>query len=352
MRNFRRAAGETDAPFAGMFFNDSDVYKWLEAAFSALAEGSGPGTRRHGGGNRRDASSARNGRTVISTLTFSRERADQRWTDPDLHELYCAGHLFQAAVAHWRVTGSDRLLQVARRFADYLAATFMDAPDRRDWVDGHEEVKLALVELYRATGERRYLDLARYFLEARGHGFMNRETERGAAYFQDDRPFRDLERLEGHSVRAMYYACGAADVLLETGDETLHAPLVRLWERMTRREMYVSGGLGSRWQGEEFGRDFELPNERAYAETCAAIGSVMWNWRMLALDGEARYADLLEWTLYNAVLPGLSLDGSIISTKIPWPTMDRTVGRVGSAARAVRRTSRACWRSFPRISTA
>ena len=308
LRNFLRAAGDTDEPFAGMFFNDSDVYKWLEAAASTLAGNSAPELAAAVDDTVTLIERAQRPDGYVNTY-FSRERAGQRWTNPDMHEMYCAGHLFQAAVAHRRATGSERLMQVARRFADHLAANFMAASGQRDWVDGHEEVKLALVELFRETGERRHLDLTRHFLEARGHGFMNREGERGAAYFQDDVPFRELKRWEGHSVRAMYYACGAADTLLETGDETLHATLVRLWERMTRREMYVTGGLGSHWQGEEFGRDFELPNERAYAETCAAIGSVMWNWRMLALDGDARYADVLEWTVYNAVLPGVSLDG-------------------------------------------
>jgi uncharacterized protein len=223
--------------------------------------------------------------------------------------MYCAGHLFQAAVAHFRATGSERLLDVAIRFADHICDTF--GPEgKRHAVDGHEEVEMALVELFRVTGERRYLEEALYFVDARGHGMLGRPYgQHEPSYSQDHEPLRDQSEVLGHAVRALYLYSGAADVYAETGEPDLLRALVRLWKNMTTRRMYVSGGLGSRHEGEAFGKDFELPNERAYAETCAAIGSVMWNWRMLGLEGEARYADLIEHTLYNAVLPGLSLDG-------------------------------------------
>jgi DUF1680 family protein len=241
---------------------------------------------------------------------FTFERAAERWTNFDLHEMYCAVHLVQAAVAHFRATGSERLLDVATRFADHICDTFGPEEGKRHAVDGHEEVEMALVELFRVTGERRYLKGARYFVDARGHGLLGRPYgQHDPSYSQDHKPLRDQSEVVGYAVRALYLYSGAADVCAETGEPALIETLERLWKNMTMRRMYVSGGLGSRYEGEAFGRDFELPNERAYTETCAAIASVMWNWRMLALGGEARYADMIEQTLYNAVLPGLSLDG-------------------------------------------
>jgi hypothetical protein len=169
---------------------------------------------------------------------------------------------------------------------------------------------MALVELYRVTGNRRYLDQAQYFVDVRGYGlFQDPQARFGTQYYQNHVPLRDMEQITGHAVRAVYYNAGAADLHAETGDAALMTALDRLWHNMTGKRMYVSGGLGSRYEGEAFGEDYELPNARAYTETCAAIGSVMWNWRMLALTGDARYSDLIEWTLYNAMLPGLSLDG-------------------------------------------
>jgi DUF1680 family protein len=241
---------------------------------------------------------------------FTFEMATQRWTNFDLHEMYCAGHLFQAAVAHFKATGSERLLDVALRFADHICDTFGPEERKLQAVDGHAEVEMALVELFRVTGKRRYLEGARYFVDARGHGLLGRPYgQHEPSYSQDHEPLRDQGEVVGHAVRALYLYSGAADVYAKTGEPALVEALERLWENMTTRRMYVSGGLGSRYEGEALGKDFELPNERAYTETCAAIASVMWNWRMLAVGGEARYADLIEHTLYNAVLLGLSLDG-------------------------------------------
>ncbi len=218
---------------------------------------------------------------------------------------------FQVAVAHYRVTGATSLLDVATRFADHICDTFgPEAEGKSEAVDGHEEVELALVELYRVTGKKRYLEQARYFVEARGRGLLGRPYGIWSAeYAQDHKPVRELDAVVGHAVRALYYTAGITDVYAETGDAGYLTALERLWKNMTLKRMYVSGGLGSRYEGEAFGKDYELPNERAYTETCAAIASVMWNWRLLALNGDARYADLLEWTLCNAVLPGLSLSG-------------------------------------------
>jgi uncharacterized protein len=307
--NFRRASGKIGGEYQGIYFNDSDVYKWLEAAAWSLAEEAEPGLQRMVEAAITEVEEAQRPDGYLNTY-FTFERIAERWTDFDLHEMYCAGHLFQAAVAHFRATGSKRLLDVAVRFADHICDTFGLEEGQRQAVDGHEEIEMALVELFRATGERRYLAQAQYFVDARGHGLLGRPYgEHDSSYSQDHEPLREQSEVVGHAVRAMYLYSGAADVYAETGDSELLQALGRLWENMTTRRMYVSGGLGSRYEGEAFGKDFELPNERAYTETCAAIGSVMWNWRMLALEGEARYADLIEHTLYNAVLPGVSLDG-------------------------------------------
>jgi uncharacterized protein len=303
--NFRRASGKKNVPFQGLFFNDSDVYKWLEAAAWTLATDHDLSLREMVEATITEIADAQHPDGYINTY-FSRERAGERYTNlKDMHELYCAGHLLQAAVAHRRATGSDRLLSVACRLADHLCDTFgPEEEGKRPGTCGHEELEMAMVELARETGEEKYLRQAQYFIDARGHGIIG-----GGAYHQDHKPFREMDRMTGHAVRMVYLTCGAADVYAETGEGALRTALDRLWSNMTDKQMYVSGGIGSRYEGEAFGKDYELPNERAYTETCAAIGSVMWNWRMLQLGGDARYADLMELTLYNAVLPGLSLDG-------------------------------------------
>jgi DUF1680 family protein len=304
--NFRRAAGKIGGAFHGRYYNDSDVYKWIEAVSYALAEGPDPELEVPLSNVIREIAEAQESDGYLNTH-FTGEKRSQRWTNlRDWHELYCAGHLMQAAVAHRRCTGREELLTVAVRFADLICDTF--GPEGRPGTCGHQEIETALVELYRLTGTRRYLDQARRFIEARGG---SPAVIGGSPYHQDHRPFRELSEVTGHAVRMMYYCCGAADLVLETGDPEYAAALERLWRNMTERRMYVTGGIGSRYDGEAFGDDYELPNERAYAESCAAIGSVMWNWRMLQLSGEARYADLIETTLYNAVLPGLSLDGKL-----------------------------------------
>ncbi len=303
--NFRRAAGKVDVPFQGRYYNDSDVYKWLEAVAWTLATGADPALAEMAGTVSAEIAGAQRPDGYLNTY-FVRERAAERWTNlRDMHELYCAGHLIQAAIAHHRATGDDRLLRVACRLADHICDHFGPLEEReRAGTSGHPEIEMALVELARETGEPRYREQALFFLDARGQGLIG-----GRAYHQDHEPFRELERMAGHAVRAVYLNAGATDLYAETGEADLRHVLDRLWRNMTARQMYVSGSIGSRYEGEAFGRDYELPNERAYAETCAAIGNVMWSWRLLALAGDARYADVLETALYNGVLPGLSLDG-------------------------------------------
>ncbi|MBI5670125.1 MAG: glycoside hydrolase family 127 protein [Chloroflexi bacterium] len=306
LENFRRAAAPSpQGEFQGLFFNDSDVYKWLEAASWTLASGENASVANMVDTAIGIVAAAQQPDGYLNTY-FMFDRAGERWSNLTVyHELYCAGHLIQAAVAHKRATNRDDLLTIARRFADLICDTFgPEAAGKRPGTDGHPEIEMALVELYRLTGERRYLDQALYFIDARGHGLLG-----GAVYCQDETPFRQRHKLAGHAVRALYLCAGAADVYAETGETVLLEALERQWQHMTTRQMYISGGLGARHEGESFGDDYELPNDTAYAETCAAIASVMWNWRMLLLHGEARYADLMEHTLYNAVLPGLALDG-------------------------------------------
>ncbi|MEZ4641603.1 MAG: glycoside hydrolase family 127 protein [Chloroflexota bacterium] len=307
LNNFRRAAGRPDIPFSGYYFNDSDVYKWLEAAAWTLADTPDPALSVQVEQVITLITAAQQPDGYLNTY-FMYEKAGARWANlRDMHELYCAGHLIQAAIAHRRASddhhsSSERLLAVAIRLADHIAARF--GPQGMDGAPGHEEIEMALVELYRETGNGRYLTLAQFFLDRRGHGLLG-----GRAYHQDHQPFRDLTHLAGHAVRAAYLNAGAADLLLETGETALWETLTHLWQQMTMRQMYVSGGIGARHEEEAFGEDYELPNARAYAESCAAIGSIFWQWRMLAYSGDARYADLLEWTLYNAALPGIGLDG-------------------------------------------
>lgn len=310
LRNFRRVAGDFDGPFDGIYFNDSDVYKWLEAASSAIAaKPDDPADDLHAMVDTVVAliEGAQDESGYVNTY-FSVDRVDERWSNlRDRHELYCAGHLIQAAVAHHRATGSDRLLNVATRFADLICDTFGPASEgKREETDGHEEIELALIELYRTTDQGRYLEQARFFLDVRGHGTIG-----GSPYHQDATPLREQTEMVGHAVRAVYLNAGAADLLAERDDPGLRTALDRMFANMITRRSYVSGGIGSRWEGEAFGKDFELPNERAYAESCAAIGAIMWAWRMLTLRAEdnTRYADWIEHAFYNAMLPGLSLDG-------------------------------------------
>lgn len=300
--NFRRAAGKIEKDFQGLYFNDSDVYKWLEGCAYSLAYQPGGEVERLSDEVIAEIAQAQCDDGYLNTY-YMFDREDQRWTNlRDMHELYCAGHLFSAAAAHHRATGKRSLMDVALRFADCIGNLFGDG--KKEGVPGHEQIEMGLIELYRETGEARYLKLAQFFLDKRGHNLIG-----GGEYHQDHKPVRELDSVVGHAVRALYLNAGAVDLYMETGEEKLMEAMTRIWTNMTERRMYVTGGVGARRAGEAFGGDYELPNEIAYSETCGAIANALWNWRMLLATGEARYADVAELATYNGALSGISLDG-------------------------------------------
>jgi DUF1680 family protein len=308
LENLRIAAGVSTGEVVGPIFADSDVYKWLEAV--AWEYGRNPADELLAMQREVTAvvAAAQADDGYLNSVVQVRHRDRGRYFDlPWSHEHYCAGHLIQAAVAQVRCTGDTALLDVAVKLADHLAATFGE--DHRHDVDGHPVIETALVELYRETGEARYLELARYFVEARGHGLMAGYGQE-PTYFSDRVPVRTATTVEGHAVRAVYLAAGAADVAAELGDAELLDALRTQFDHMLATKSYVTGGLGSRWDRESFGDPYELPTDRAYAETCAAIGGVQWAWRMLLATGDARYADAIERMLFNGFVAGTSLGGA------------------------------------------
>ena len=325
--NLRRKTGEFTGPRRGLWFSDSDVYKTLEAL------GWENGFREEFANLTALIAKAQDDDGYVHSWWGLDGR--EPWSDlTNGHEMYCAGHLIQAAVASARAQNAstqnartqnastqnqndDTLLELATKFADLLVERFGDdtAPagrasdGQRAAIDGHPEIEMALVELWRLTAHRPYLDLATAMIERRGHGTLGHGTF-GSAYYLAHVPVRDATQVTGHAVRQLYLLCGATDVAVETGDDKLLAAAERLWDDAYQAKTYLTGGQGSRHRDEAFGDPYELPPDRAYNETCAAIASVMWNWRLLLATGRRRYADELERALYNAVAVGLSADGT------------------------------------------
>lgn len=313
--NLRLAAEGKREGYQGPVYMDSDLYKAMEAVAYVL-------------GTHPDDPI----RTQLDEVITILERAqtpegylnsyfqvvapDKRWTNlRDDHELYCAGHLFEAAVAHYEATGDQRLLKVATRFADYIDSVFGDAPSKRLGYCGHPEIELALFRLYRATGETRYRDLARFFLLNRGRKLFAHEhgidpDQYDGSIWQDNVPLAEHKEIVGHAVRALYLFAGTTDLVAETGDEKLLAMLLRVWDNTILRRTYITGGGGNEPKHEGFTADYELPNRTAYQETCASIALILWAHRMGLLLEEARFYDALERALYNGALAGVALAGN------------------------------------------
>jgi uncharacterized protein len=306
-------------------FWDSDVAKWIEAASYSLATHPDPELEKLVDDVISLIASAQQPDGYLN-IYFTVVKPGERWTDlRDAHELYCAGHLIEAGVAHFEATKKRTLLDVVRRYADHIDSVFGIEEGKKRGYCGHQEIELALVKLYRVTGEKRYLELSQYFIDERGrephyfilekedktgffHDFMN-HLDNIKEYNQSHKPVREQSKVVGHSVRAMYMYSAMADLAGEIGDESLLKACERLWGHLHTKNMFITGGIGSTGKNEGFTYDYDLPNETSYAETCAAIGLVFWNQRMLQLECDGKYADAMERALYNGVISGVSLDG-------------------------------------------
>jgi len=323
--NLRRVTGDADTEFRGFWFADTDVYKTLEAAFWS-------GTARDFAADTAALlEKTQDPDGYLNSYYQDPERRAKQWTELHLsHEMYTAGHLIQAAVAAARTTPGDAVAQqvvsVARRFADLLVQRYGQSNE----TDGHPEIETALAELYRVTGHRPYLDLAARFLDNRGHGVLG-EGRFGAPYFQDHQPLRTVDEVTGHVVRQLYLLAGAVDVAVETHDSALLAQTEKLWDSAINGRTYLTGGQGSRHRDEAYGDAYELPPDRAYAETCAAIASFQLGFRLLLATGNVKYADEMERVLYNAIAASTAVDGKAFFYSTP---LQRRTGHDGGGENA------------------
>ena len=308
IRNFENAAKHT-GKHEGIYYDDSDVYKAIEAIAYSLK-------------NHPDAALQKNTDEWIDKIAaaqlpdgylntyYQLTGLSKRWTDMEKHEDYCAGHLIEAGIAYYNTTKNDKLLHTAIRFANHIDSTFR--LQNRPWVSGHQEIELALMKLYHHTKNDRYLQLSNWFLEQRGKGNGKGviwDKWNDPDYCQDKLPVKDQRKITGHAVRAMYLYTGAADVAAVTNDAGYITAMDSVWKDVIQHHMYITGGIGAQGTNEGFGKPYDLPNETAYSETCASVGMVFWNQRMNMLSGHAKYIDVLERSLYNGALDGLSLTG-------------------------------------------
>lgn len=316
MDNFRRLVGKSEVVQKGPVFSDSDVYKWTEAVGFVLQSGDRPALRETTEKIIGEVVAVQEPSGYLNTY-YQDDRKSLRMlpqTQTTGHELYNIGHMLQGAIAYYRATGDRKLLDAGIRFVDdFLMPNYGPAP-KKPIVSGHPEIEMALIELYRITGDKRQLDLAGYILQGDPRIEL---PERRTIYMFSGTPFTDRTKMQGHAVRAMYACCGATDYYMETGDDRYWRTLNLLWNDTTNTKMYITGGVGSRSDGEAFGDAYELPNFRAYGESCAAIGNMMWNWRMLAVTGDTKFTDVMERALYNGINSGMSLDGTLYCYRNP-----------------------------------
>jgi DUF1680 family protein len=317
MDNFKRLTGTSSEPQKGPVYSDSDIYKWTEAVGFVLQGSDQPELRRTTDAMIRQVVAIQEPSGYLNTY-YQNDRKPLRMqynTQTTGHELYCIGHMLQGAIAYYRATGDRTLLDAGIRFVDgFLIPNYGPGASQKAIVSGHPEIEMGLIELSRTTGDHKYVDLAGYIL----HGDERVPLKpQQIVYMYCGVPFTSRTKLEGHAVRAMYACCGATDYYLETGDPTYWKTLNVLWDDLTAHQLYVNGGVGARESGEAFGDAYELPNARAYGESCAAIGNMMWNWRMLAASGDAKFADVIERALYNGINSGMSLDGKTYCYRNP-----------------------------------
>ena len=304
IKNFAVAGKLESGKHEGQLYNDSDVYKMIEGIAYALSTERNPDLEKRTDAIIAKIAAAQQPDGYINTY-YTLVKPEERWKNiAHGHEMYCAGHLIEAAAAYYQATGKKQLLEVARKMADHIGTVF--GPDKRHDCCGHEEIELALVKLYRVTGEKRYLELAKFFLDTRGTTDGRRSF---GDYAQDHKPVREQTEVAGHAVRAMYLYSAMADVAAETGDKELMAALDKIWHDVVDRKMYLTGGIGPSAKNEGFTVPYDLPNDSAYAETCAAIGMALWNHRMFMMTGDGKYADILEREVYNGLLSGVALTG-------------------------------------------
>jgi len=320
IENFRIAAGLSTGKFSGMLFQDSDVAKWIEAASYSLAVSPDPDLEEKVDDLVRIIAQAQQDDGYLNTF-YSRPENGERFSNiAHGHELYCAGHMTEAAVAYYESTGKRNLLDIVEKYVAYLMKEIGPGDNQRHIYSGHPEIELALYRLYKVTGKQEYLDFASWLVDTRGTepNFLRDDPYLGERYkdkwfaleyHQAHKPVREQTEAVGHSVRAMYLYCAMADIASETGDPSLKQALDTLWKDVTGRKMYLIGGIGSEAHGESFSCPYDLPNDRVYAETCASIGLFFWARRMFRLDQRSCYPDVMEQALYNNILDGMSLDG-------------------------------------------
>ena len=325
IENFRIAAGLKEGEFYGMVFQDSDVAKWLEGVAYALSVKPDAALEERADGIIEIIEKAQQPDGYLDTYFIIKE-PEHRWQNlHECHELYCAGHMMEAAVAYAEATGKDRLLHVTERLADHIIGRFGAEEGKEHGIPGHQEVEIGLMKLYHATGKEKYKDMARYFLEERGKNpdyFYQEKIKRGwthwgqysldkldMTYNQAHQPIYEQKEAVGHAVRALYMYTAMADLAGTDGDRRLYQACRTLWDNIVNKKLYITGGIGGNPEGEAFSNNYELPNDMAYAETCASIAMVFFAQRMLESDMDGIYADIMEKELYNGIISGMQLDG-------------------------------------------